>query len=125
LSSELALERIGSYRVVRLPADAALPPWAAGSGFWSISRSADELSIVGPAAAVPAGVPSHGPLAAFRVRGTLDFALVGIIARLTAPLAERGIPVFVVSTYLTDYLLVPADRSADAEEAWQAAGVEV
>jgi len=41
-----------------------------------------------------------------KVEGTLDFALTGVIASLTMPLAFEGISVFVVSTYETDYLLV-------------------
>lgn len=102
-----------------------MPSWVEGPGFWSISRSGDELSIVGPAEQMPLGAATHGPLAGFRVRGPLDFAEVGIIARLTAALAERGVPVFVVSTFLTDYLLVPEARSSDAERAWRDAGIEV
>ena len=57
-----------------------------------------------------------------RVEGTLDFSLVGVLAGLTAALAERGIPVFAVSTYDTDYLLVKADQLENAAAALTAAG---
>jgi len=40
------------------------------------------------------------------VKGPLDFALTGILASLTGPLAEAGVSIFSVSTYDTDYLLV-------------------
>jgi uncharacterized protein len=56
------------------------------------------------------------------VLGPLDFALTGIVAALTAPLAAAGISVSVIATYDTDYLLVKADRLADAAAALRAAG---
>ena len=40
------------------------------------------------------------------VRGPLDFAITGVISALSAPLAQAGIPIFVMSTFDTDYLLV-------------------
>ena len=61
----------------------------------------------------------------FRVEGTLDFSLVGILSRLTAVLAEEGIPVFAVSTYDTDYVLVKAEQFSPAADALEAAGYEV
>jgi len=45
---------------------------------------------------------------AFEVVGPLPFGLTGVVSGLTAPLAAAGIPVFVVSTYDTDYVLVKA-----------------
>lgn len=51
---------------------------------------------------------------AFRVAGTLDFSLTGILAGITAVLAERKIGVFAVSSFDTDYLLV---RTGDLERA--------
>ncbi len=36
--------------------------------------------------------------------------MVGVIARISAPLADAGIPIFVVSTFDTDYLLVKNDQ---------------
>ena len=38
------------------------------------------------------------------VSGPLDFSAVGILASLIEPMARAGIPVFVVSTFDTDYL---------------------
>jgi uncharacterized protein len=45
-----------------------------------------------------------------KVLGPLDFSLTGILAALAAPLAAAGIPVFVVSTFDTDYLMVKAEN---------------
>ena len=47
---------------------------------------------------------------AMRIEGILDFSLVGILAKLAGVLANQQIPVFAVSTYNTDYLLVKKDK---------------
>ena len=46
---------------------------------------------------------------AFRIQGELDFSLIGILAGISAVLAENKIGIFVVSTYNTDYVLTKAD----------------
>jgi hypothetical protein len=96
-----------SLAICRLDPDEALPGWL----FWradfvSVSRTAEELSIVCSAGDVPAEVTAERDWRAFKVEGPLDFALTGILARLAAPLAEADISLFAVSTYDTDYLLV-------------------
>ena len=42
---------------------------------------------------------------AFRIEGVLDFSLIGILAKISALLADAGIGIFVVSTFNTDYVL--------------------
>jgi hypothetical protein len=96
----------GTFAVSRLPAEAPLPPWAAGDPFVSITRTTDELSIVCPEEAVPIGVDAEQGWRCLRVAGPLDLGLVGVLASLVGPLASAGIPVFVVSSFDTDYLLV-------------------
>jgi hypothetical protein len=82
--------------------------------FLSITRTADELSIVCPESLVPAGAKVERGWRALKVQGPLDFSLTGIIAALTAPLAAAKISVFAVATFDTDYILV---READLERA--------
>ena len=59
----------------------------------SFTRTAEEVSVVCPVDQVPGGVRREGPFRALKVRGPLDFALTGIMARLTEPLAggDRGL----------------------------------
>ena len=109
--------------VCRCDATAAVEPWMGQGPFSSIARTPDELSIVCPFDVVPAGVRHEGPFAAFVVAGPLDFTLTGIVSRITAPLAEAGIPVFVTSTFDSDYLLISAAREPAARQAWLAAGL--
>ncbi len=115
----------GTFAVCRLPPTAAVPGWALGGPFASLTRTADELSVVCPEAAVPAGVDAEGGWACLGVVGPLAFALVGVLAALTRPLAEAGVSLFAVSTFETDYLLVKRAALAKALAALEAAGHRV
>jgi len=108
--------------ICRLPRDAEIPGWALASDFYSITRTADELSLVCRQADVPGGVRSEGGWRCLKVSGPLDFSMVGVMARLSTPLAEAGISLFVVSTFDTDYLLVKQDRLGPALAALARAG---
>lgn len=57
-----------------------------------------------------------------RIEGVLDFSLIGILARITGLLADRGIPVFAISTFNTDYVLVKAEQLGGAANALRDAG---
>lgn len=107
----------GTFAVCRLGAVAPIPPWATAGSFFSITRAADELSVVCRQDAVPEGVVGERGWRCLRVAGTMPFSVVGVLASLTAPLAESGIGVFAVSTFDTDYLLV---KEADFEAALDA-----
>jgi NAD+ diphosphatase len=97
----------GLFAVARLAADEPVPGWVpADGGLVAVTRTGDELSIVCAQEAVPGEVRAERGYAALKVAGPLDPGLVGILARLTTALAAAGIPVFAVSTYDTDYLLV-------------------
>ena len=111
--------------VCRLPADAAVPPWAWTGVPASVTRTRDELSVVCRADGVPEGVRSEPGWRCLVVAGPLDFALTGILAALTAPLAAAGIPLFAVSTYDTDYLMVKAENLERAVAALRGAGHRV
>lgn len=57
--------------------------------------------------------------------GTLDFSLIGILANISAVLADQGIGIFVVSTYNTDYVLTRADDYENALSALRSEGYEI
>jgi hypothetical protein len=92
--------------VCRLPAGSAAPRWLDGEAFASVTRTPDETSVVCRAAVVPDGVRAEAGWRALRVAGPLDFALVGVLRSLLAPLADAGVSVFALSTFDTDYVLV-------------------
>ena len=62
---------------------------------------------------------------AFRVEGTLDFSLTGILSGIADILAENKIGIFAVSTYNTDYILTKAQNFEEALAALQSAGYEI
>ena len=103
----------GAFAIARLPPDAPIPAWATGA-LTSVTRTADELSIVCDDLALPDGVVAARDFAALRVVGTIDFGVVGLLATLTRALADAGISVFALSTFDTDYLLVRTPDLADA-----------
>lgn len=96
------------FAVCRLSGDAAIPTWAAEGEFFSITRTADELSLVCSQDLVPEGILCEREWRCLRVAGTMAFSTVGVVAGLSRPLAEAGIGIFIVSTFDTDYLLAKA-----------------
>ncbi len=115
----------GQLAVCRLPAGAAIPSWAMAGAFVSITRSADEVSVVCPQDGVPGGVRAERGWRALQVTGPLDFALTGVLAALVVPLAEAGVGIFALSTYDTDYVLVRECDLARAVAALEGAGHRV
>jgi GNAT superfamily N-acetyltransferase len=112
----------GTFAVCRLARDVPLPAWATGGSFVSITRTADELSVVCREEAVPEGVRCERGWRCLRVAGTLDFSLVGILSSLLVPLAEAGVSVFAVSTFDTDYLFLKGQDCPLAVEVLREAG---
>jgi hypothetical protein len=99
--------------ISRLPPESPIPDWASAGAFLSITRTVDELSIVCPETSVPPGTHSEPGWRALQVKGPLDFALIGILASIAQPLSVARIPIFAVSTFDTDYVLV-RDHHLDA-----------
>ena len=105
----------GCYAVCRLEPDDAVPGWFPGKAeLQSLTRTRDELSLVTEEDAVPSDIKSEKGWRALKVLGPLDFALTGIMAKLSRALAEEGISLFTLSTYDTDYILV---KEIDLEKA--------
>ncbi len=111
--------------VCRLSPSITLPGWLFKLPFWSATRTADELSVVLPEENVFGDWKSEKGWRGLKVRGPLDFSLVGILAALTASLAAAGIPIFALSTFDTDYLLVKEQDFFRAVEVLIASGYEV
>lgn len=107
----------GSFAVCRMDPGAVVPPslLIPGPEFVSITRTADEVSIVCPESLAPAGTKISRGWRTFKVQGPLDFSLTGVIATLTAPLAAAKISVFTIATYDTDYILVQETDLAEAK----------
>ena len=115
----------GDYCVERLEPGADPGPAPEGEPLHSVTRTPEETSVVCRSELAPAHARLEGPFAALRVAGTLDFSLTGVLSGLTTPLAAGGVSVFAISTYDTDYLLVPKDSVGPAAERLREAGHDV
>jgi hypothetical protein len=113
------------YAIVRLDPDTDVPDWAGDGHFCSVTRSDSELSIVCRQDDVPADASAERGWVALELAGPLDFTLTGVVASLCSPLADAKVPIFVLSTFETDYLLVRERDLHRSIDALREAGHEV
>jgi len=72
-----------------------------------MAKTDEEISLVCEETSIPADyIECERGWKGFRITGTLDFALVGILAKISSVLAENNISIFAISTFNTDYILV-------------------
>ncbi|KAJ6609383.1 ACT domain-containing protein [Mycena sp. CBHHK59/15] len=94
-----------------------------GQSFLSITRSSEELSVAGQ---YREGLPeAYKELAGWRVikiAGPMEFNLMGVLAGFVEPLKRAEVPIFAISTWNTDYILVPKDKLARAIDALKTDG---
>lgn len=78
--------------------------------------------MVCPADQAPDGIRAQAGWACLQLAGPFDFALTGILASFLQPLAEAAVPIFALSTFDTDWVLIPEPHLARALDALRAAG---
>jgi uncharacterized protein len=120
--------------VCRLAPDARIPACALEGGFFCVVRTRDELSIVCTEDACREDVSTedrHAPRAitergwlALKLEGPFPFSMTGVLASFVQPLAEAQIPIFAISTFDTDYVLIKPENLKQALVALGAAGHE-
>lgn len=116
----------GPVAICQLRSRAAFPKWMhRASAFLSITRTAEELSVICDESIVPASVNAERGYRVLRVKGPLPLDMVGVTAALTSPLATAGVPVVALATYDTDYLLVHSRHLSHARWALEAVGHSV
>ena len=96
------------YSICRFDTNSPVPEWVSRSDFYSITKSRDELSVVCNQAVIE---PDEKFLLdkdwrCFKIDSILDLSLTGIIAGISVVLKDSKIPIFSISTYNTDYILV-------------------
>ena len=108
--------------ICRLPPEAGPPEWATAAPWWSVTRTEDELSVVCAESFVPEDVAASRGWRALRFAGPLALDETGILASVAEPLAAARVAIFALSTYDTDYVLVPAAQRVAAIDALERAG---
>ena len=119
--SALKLEKLDrDFTVCKLPENAAPDRKCS---FFFMAKTEEEFSLVCPTEETPPDtIAREDGWKAFRVQGQLDFSLTGILAKIAGILAESEIPIFVVSTYNTDYILVKQENFEKAVEVLSSKG---
>ena len=112
-----------TYSICQLNPTDAVPKWA--NGFLSISRTADELTIIVESECVPDGIKAEHDFAGFRVVGKIAFDVIGVIAAISQVLAAANIPIFAISTYDTDYFLISRHNVELTQTALKQSGHEI
>jgi hypothetical protein len=112
----------GSFAICRLAAGSPIPDWALHGTFSSLTRTEEELSIVCESRKVPPEANHHAPWICLQLEGPFPFSETGILTSFIDPLAEVGVPIFAISTYDTDYVLIREDFADIALSALQSAG---
>jgi uncharacterized protein len=116
---------LGLYAIVRLAEDAAIPDWATRGEFTSITRTAEELSIVCAAGNLPPDVRSPHHWICLKLEGPFPFELTGVLLSFIDPLSRNGIPIFAISSYDTDYVLIQEEFADTALRLLREAGHEM
>jgi hypothetical protein len=113
------IELENTFAIVRLDPSGSGFRFADYETFFSVTKTADEISVVCREADVrkipfihKAKVESG--FRGIKISGTLSFSETGILLSLLKPLGEEKIPVFVISTFDTDYIFV---KEADIKSA--------
>jgi hypothetical protein len=111
--------------VCRLERGHEIPGWATKGGFFSLSRTTEELSVICASESVPENVRASRGWRAIKIEGPLDLDLVGILVSVAVPLAHAGIGILPVGTFDTDYILVRDRQLSEALKALRATGFNV
>ena len=96
----------GPYAIVRLAPHTPVPAWATNGDFTSITGNADELSIVCPTVNLPPDVHSAQRWICLKLEGPFPFSQTGVLLSFIEPLSTNDVPIFAISTYDTDYVLI-------------------
>jgi uncharacterized protein len=102
----------GHYAIHRLPPNSSIPDWALNAtGFSSITRTSDELSIVCESIITDTqDVGQDASWACLKLIGPFAFDLTGILTSVLNPLRDAEIGIFAISTFDTDYVLVKLEH---------------
>jgi uncharacterized protein len=115
----------GQFAVCQLHRDEELPAWVYQSSFYTISKTADELSVVCEEHLVKGEIKKSVGWKLLKINAVLDLSLTGITAQFSTALAKAGVNLSVIATYNTDYILVEEAKLATATKALRESGFEI
>ena len=91
-----------------------------------IGKTDEEKSLVCITSEVPPNVIQRDDgWKALHIQGVLDFSLIGILSKIATVLANNNIPIFALSTYNTDYLLIKKENHEKAVKVLENTGYKI
>jgi len=105
-----------TYCIYRFDAGSPFPYWLDNSDFYSVTKTHDELSVVSKQVETKHDdrIRTDRNWRILKINGPLQLSQIGIIADISELLKRNEIPIFEISTFDTDYILV---RKNDLEKA--------
>jgi hypothetical protein len=95
------------FSILKFQPDSVLPEWIYLSEFYSITKTREELSVVTVQPdSFKENITCSKDWRVLKIMGPLDFSLIGVIADISNILKDARVPIFSISTYNTDYILV-------------------
>lgn len=96
------------------------------SEFYFLGKTDEEISLVTDSRFVPEiTTDREDGWKGFRIKGILDFSLIGILSKISQILADNKIGIFAVSTFNTDYILVKKENFERALKALEEQGYKI
>jgi hypothetical protein len=111
--------------ICQLEPGSEVEEWSDGTGIFSVMRTDDEVTIVCSEELVPEGVKCSKGWKCIHIVGHFEFSEIGVLSQMVLPLAGAGVPIFVMSTFNTDYILVRKQDLQKASEALRTAGHDI
>ena len=113
------------FGIAKLKPPQIVPSWLSDATIFFVARTEDEFSIMCPQRCIPDDISYKADYRCLRVDGDLAFDEIGVVARVSKPLADAGLSLFLVSTHDRDYVLVHQRDLMTAIELYQTAGFVV
>ena len=115
LNQDFSVCKVMDYSLVNMDAEYSF-----------IGKTDEEKSLVCITGDVPSNVIERDDgWKGFRIQGVLDFSLIGILSKIAEILAENSIPIFAISTYNTDYVLIKKEKYQKALDILEHSGYEI
>ncbi|KAJ7754939.1 ACT domain-containing protein [Mycena maculata] len=94
-----------------------------GHSFLSITRTSEELSIAGQYRdGMSQEYKNLAGWRAIKIAGPMEFDLTGVLSGFVEPLKRARVGIFTISTWNTDFVLVPKEKLGIAVEALKVDG---
>jgi len=91
-----------------------------------VGKTDEEISLVCSTSHAPMpALEREDGWKAFRIKGVLDFSLIGILSEISTLLAGNKIGIFAISTFNTDYILTKTENFEKAVRVLAEAGYKV